>query len=308
MNGKQSTSIFHDIQDDLDLTSWMEKSNSANILLIFDVYLKWAGKCEVIHHSLDQFMKDHENSKEQIAFLTLDGPKFSTSFSSMIMSCSDDCLLQIRTNYSTALEPVHASQIVAGTFSELENERGWIDDNPINSNTTTNTANNNKTCTIYKTNQPTNHYIHSGNTNELVKTNRGLNNGTQQQAETTGEAADHEGDYTNDSISNHDGQSSKQETIVGLNTLLLADNKEHGKNMTEKVAAWNSSHIHDDAKQNATTKDMIDHLIAKKGKGCIPLFVVVQGQHIDSIIEGVIYPALEKIIEEHISSSAATSA
>lgn len=41
-------------------------------------------------------------------------------------------------------------------------------------------------------------------------------------------------------------------------------------------------------------------LLRKEGKGCSPLFLAVKGRKVISIVSGASYPALAKIVDEHI--------
>jgi hypothetical protein len=54
---------------------------------------------------------------------------------------------------------------------------------------------------------------------------------------------------------------------------------------------------------NVLSKEMLHKLISKSESGCIPLFVAVKGREIVSIIEGVDYPALEKVVQEMVALS-----
>ena len=79
------------IEDDSSLISWMNKSDLNSMILIFDVHLYWSGECEILTPCFDQMYIQYENAEERFVCLSLEGPKFAETFSSLV-TLSDSCL------------------------------------------------------------------------------------------------------------------------------------------------------------------------------------------------------------------------
>jgi len=93
------------IEDESSLISWMKKSDSNSMLLIFDVHLHWSGECEILTPCFDQMYIQYENAEERFVCLSIEGPKFAETFSSLV-TFSDSCLMTLEdiiggTNEST---------------------------------------------------------------------------------------------------------------------------------------------------------------------------------------------------------------
>ena len=88
---KQSSFV---IEDEASLISWMNKSDSNSMLLIFDVHLLWSGGCEILTPCFDQMYSQHENAKERFACLSMEGQKYADAFVSLV-TFSDSCMMTL---------------------------------------------------------------------------------------------------------------------------------------------------------------------------------------------------------------------